>query len=496
MDASNNNLKNAGIRVRFAPSPTGNIHIGGIRTALFNYLFSIQNNGRFILRIDDTDEKRSKKKFEDSIINDLKWFGINWDEFYRQSERKNIYQNALDNLKKNGFIYECFCTEKEILKSKELAIKTKKPYVYNQRCLRINAEEKDRLRKESEEKGINPSLRLNVMKIGLPFIEIEDLVHGRLVFKANLLGDFILKTAGMKDDISGGRFTYNFASTVDDSEMGITHVLRGEDHISNTPRQVLLLKALGKTVPHFAHISLLHGKDGKVMSKRDSASNIFYYKSEGYLPGAILNYLAITGNSFATPSHREIFGNIEEMAPYFDISRTKSSGAIFNEEKLKFINEKLLDNVPSGELFPIMKDKFDYNETIDMAVKEFGMEKTLEILDFLKKEFKTIKDIAGEMNIFLGNFSIKPGTENYEKLKSTALLIKNVLIPHEQSTFDVNFIKGIIKDVSRDAKIPVKECYESLRLFITGKLDGPSILAIAELLGKNRVVKRLEYFAR
>ena len=274
-------------RVRFAPSPTGNLHMGGVRTALFNYIFALKYKGRFILRIDDTDRARSKKEYEDSIEDDLRWFEINWDEFYRQSERTFIYEKYLNGLKENGFIYECFCTEEEILKSKEIAVKSKKPYIYNGRCANLSSGEKEKLSLSLKEKGLYPSIRLNIAKVlkmnpSFNSIEFNDAVHGHLSFNPKLIGDFILKT-------EYNRFAYNFASIIDDYDLGVTHVIRGEDHISNTPKQILILKALGKEPPAFAHISLLYGKDGKIMSKRDAAANIQYYKEKGYLPEAILN---------------------------------------------------------------------------------------------------------------------------------------------------------------------------------------------------------------
>ncbi|MHB1664584.1 MAG: glutamate--tRNA ligase, partial [bacterium] len=206
-DNSINNSDN--IRVRFAPSPTGYLHIGGLRTALFNYLFAKKNNGKLILRIDDTDIARSKKEYEDSIISDIKWFDIKYDEFYRQSERKNVYEKYLKTLEEKGYIYECFCTEEELLRSKELSINLKKPYIYNGRCLHLNNSEKENLRKKLADAGLSPSIRLNMLKLGLEQVEFEDIVHGRVAFHVKLLGDFVLKT-------SDNRFTYNFASIIDD----------------------------------------------------------------------------------------------------------------------------------------------------------------------------------------------------------------------------------------------------------------------------------------
>jgi glutamyl/glutaminyl-tRNA synthetase len=606
-DNSTNNDNN--IRVRFAPSPTGHLHIGGLRTALFNYLFAKKNNGKLILRIDDTDIARSKKEYEDSIISDIKWFDIKYDEFYRQSERKDIYEKYLKTLEEKGCIYECFCTEEELLRSKELSINLKKPYIYNGRCLHLNNSEKENLRKKLADAGLSPSRRLNIMKLGLEQVEFEDIVHGRVAFHVKLLGDFVLKT-------SDNRFTYNFASIIDDIDLGISHIIRGEDHISNTPRQILLCKALGKSNPVFAHISLLYGKDGKLMSKRDFNANLEYYKKEGYLPQAILNYLAITGNTFVVHNNsneihnnnntdfnqtiqpiiddnnenngihndenlldkdkvkdKEIFSSINEMAQYFDIKRTKNSGAIFSEDKLKFVNEKWLQHLNAETLISIIKEKFmltgyiylsdidsnnnidvqnknaNISDVIDCTEKEYGKEGLILIIDFLKNEYKTVKEIILELNnVFLNkdinaNININDwDNKKYDNANNTNfisfdreilnLLYKNIneiggsnnininteengnefcseinrysdsrnvnnnvnnkeAINKNFLNFNETAVKNVIQKISKENKKNIKDIYENFRMVLTGKTNGPSIIKIASLLGKERVLKKL-----
>ena len=487
------NLVN-GIRVRFAPSPTGNLHLGGVRTALFNYIFALKYSGKFILRIDDTDRIRSKKEYEDVIKDDLRWFEIKWDEFYRQSERAFIYEKYLNTLKENGLAYECFCTEEEILKSKEIAIKSKKPYIYNGRCANLSSGEKEKLSFSLKEKGLYSSIRLNIAQVlrmdpSFYSIEFNDAVHGHISFNSKLIGDFILKT-------EDNRFAYNFASIIDDYDLGITHVIRGEDHISNTPKQILILKALGKEPPVFAHISLLYGKDGKIMSKRDAASNIKYYKEEGYLPEAVLNYLAVTGNTFTVHSYKdgkkeifekEIFSNILEMADLLDIKKAKGSSAVLNEDKLRHINEKRLALIPTEQLIKVLTEKFQAASILAKLKEEYGEDFSFEIIDFLKNEFKTVKEILKELEIFFGDFKINLSGIKYDDGLRKALLdsFQNI------NDFNENSIKNIIKEAASQNSKTVKECYEILRLFITGRLDGPSILKIIKFLGKNRAVKRL-----
>ncbi len=493
MEKISTNAINA-ISVRFAPSPTGNLHIGGIRTALFNYLFALKNGGRFVLRIDDTDRTRSKKEYEEAIVEDLKWFDLKWDEFYRQSERISIYEKYLDILIENGLVYECYCKEDEILKSKEIAVNSKKPYIYNGKCLNISQSEKEKLKAIFKEKGIYPSIRLNIAEIlrrnyDYAAVEFDDAVHGRLSFNPKLFGDFILKT-------EKNRFTYNFASIIDDYDLNITHVIRGEDHLSNTPKQILILKALEKKPPVFAHISLLYGKDGKIMSKRDAASNIKYYLEEGYLPKAILNYLAITGNTFTVYDTRngnrhafekEIFHDVYGMAELLDIQKAKSSSAIFNEDKLKFINEKHLAVLSAEELKNILTEKFRAAQAIEKLEAEYGKDLSLKIIGFLKNEFKTVSEILKELEIFFDGFTINLNGIKYDDELRRSLL-NNLL---NLNDFDENSIKNVIKETASQNKKAVKECYEALRLFITGRLDGPSILKITGFLGKGKIIKRL-----
>ena len=490
------NLKADGVRVRFAPSPTGNLHIGGVRTAFFNYIFALKYGGEFILRIDDTDRARSKKEYETEIIKDLNWFGIKYDGFYRQSERTKVYEKYLEVLKEKDLIYECFCTEKEILMSKEIAVKSKKPYIYNGRCANLSSYEKEKLSGQFKERGIYPSIRLNIAKVlkaggNFKAVEFEDAVHGLLSFNPKLIGDFILKT-------EHNRFTYNFASIIDDYDIGITHVIRGEDHISNTPKQILILDALDKIPPVFAHISLLYGKDGKIMSKRDAAANIEYYKKEGYLPEAILNYLAVTGNTFTVRqfengkekiSEKEIFSDILEIAELFEIKKVRGSSAIFSEEKLRHINEKWLQSIKAERLIKILIEKFNSEETLKKLQESYGETVFVEIIDFLKNEFKTVKEILAEIKIFFEDVKIEAAEIKYDiKLKETLL---NNLQKIESDKFDENAIKNAVKESVSESGKTLKDCYETLRFCITGRPDGPSILKIIKFMGRERTLKRL-----
>jgi len=314
------------MRLRFAPSPTGYLHIGNARTALFNYLLAKKHQGRFILRIEDTDIARSKKEFEAGIIEDLRWLGLNWDEGpdkggnfgpYRQSERLKTYQEFAEKLLKENKAYHCYCTKEELdQRNKELLARKESPR-YDNRCRNLSDEQK----KKYLEEGRKPVIRF---KIPEKTIEVNDLIRGKVSFDTKLMGDFII----MKSD---GKPAFNFAVVVDDILMRITTVIRGEDHLSNTPRHIMLFEALNSKIPEFAHMAMTMGPDGSRLSKRHGATSIREYRKLGMLPEALFNYLALLG--WGSKKDQEIFTK-EELIKEFSLERCKEGAAIFGPEKL------------------------------------------------------------------------------------------------------------------------------------------------------------------
>ena len=279
------------VKVRFAPSPTGPFHIGGARSALFNWLYAHHMNGTFLVRIEDTDLKRSTKESEENIKDSLKWLGLNWDEGidvggdngpYRQTERLDIYNAEVKKLIDEGKAYYCYCTEEELEESRKEQIAAGKTPVYDGHCEHLTQEQIDQYKAE----GRKPVVRLKVRKDGV--FAFDDMVRGHVEFQASGIGDFII----VKSD---GIPVYNFAVVIDDAKMGITHVIRAEEHLSNTPRQLAIYEALGYEVPKFGHISLILGADHKKMSKRHGATSVTEYRNMGYLPQAMFNYLALLG---------------------------------------------------------------------------------------------------------------------------------------------------------------------------------------------------------
>lgn len=309
------------VRTRFAPAPTGFLHIGSARTALFNYLFAKKNEGVFILRIEDTDKERSKPEYEKDIIDSLKWLGIEWDELYRQSERREIYAKYLKKLLDEDLAYHCFCSEEELEAQRDYFLSIGRPPIYNGKCKNLP---KEIVKKYLAEK------KSSIIRFKVPAkkVEFEDLIRGKIEFDASLIGDF-----SIAKDLNNP--LYNFACVIDDFEMRISHVIRGEDHLSNTPKQILIQEALGFPRPEYAHLPLILGPDRTKLSKRHGAVAISEYKKDGYLPETLINFMAFLGWNPGT--EREIY-SMASLIKEFSLERIQKGGAIFNIKRLDFLN--------------------------------------------------------------------------------------------------------------------------------------------------------------
>ncbi|XP_058070274.1 glutamate--tRNA ligase, chloroplastic/mitochondrial isoform X2 [Magnolia sinica] len=339
------------VRVRFAPSPTGNLHVGGARTALFNYLFARSKGGRFVLRIEDTDLERSTKKSEEAMLQDLTWLGLDWDEGpgvggefgpYRQSERNDLYKQYAEKLLNSGDVYRCFCSNEELEKMKEIAKLKQLPPVYTGKW----ATATEREVQEELEKGTPYTYRFRVPKEGT--LKIDDLIRGEVSWSLDTLGDFVILR-------SNGQPVYNFCVTVDDATMNISHVIRAEEHLPNTLRQALIYKALGFSMPYFAHVSLILAPDRSKLSKRHGATSVGQFREMGYLPQAMVNYLALLGWGDGTENE---FFTIEQLVEKFTIHRVNKSGAIFDSTKLRWMNGQHLRALPSDDLIKILGERW------------------------------------------------------------------------------------------------------------------------------------------
>jgi nondiscriminating glutamyl-tRNA synthetase len=385
-------------RVRFAPSPTGELHVGNARTALFNWMFARHCEGSFVLRIEDTDESRSVLSYQVNLLDDLKWLGLDWDEGpqkngsygpYRQSERLEIYAEHLKKLMDADLVYPCFCTEEELEEERQSLILSKRMPRYMGKCRNLSNTE----RKALEASGRKPSYRFKVPQVT---IEFNDLIRGPIRFEGEAIGDFIIVR-------SNGMPAYNFAVVIDDHLMAVTHVIRGEDHLSNTALQIMLYRAFGFEPPAFAHHCLILGKDHAKLSKRHGSVSVGEFRKQGFLPEALINYLGLLGSSFTDA--REVLSQAE-MVEAFSLSRASKSGAVFDEEKLRWLNAIYIRNTALDDLIqrltPFLRESGYVPETLDS-------EWLKSVIETVKDELVTLADIGEHIDLFFDDrYAIKP----------------------------------------------------------------------------------------
>ena len=459
------------IRVRFAPSPTGLLHIGGVRTALINYLFAKKENGTFILRIEDTDKVRSTEESTNAIILGLKWLNINWDEGpYFQSERSELYIKNLNYLIQNGYAYPCFCKKEELDREKELALQSGKPYKYSKKCKYLT-------KKEREKKISNGEDFVYRFNVEPGIIKFYDLIKGEVVFDNEILDDFII----FRRDKTP---VYNFSCVVDDIDMKITHVIRGEDHLSNTHKQILIYKALNKEIPNFGHLPLMLGKDKEKLSKRHGSVSIEEFMKEGYLPEAILNYLFLIG--FSMKDNREIF-TMDEMIKEFSFSRISKSSPVFDHDKLKWLNSYYIRNLSDEDFYNKV-----YNFIPDDLKKE-NKKNLIKILKEIKSNLKTLSEINNLTIYFYKEpeydeqeLKVIRNNNKFIDFVDSFLKIINNIEPFESSLIE-SYINSIIKEKG----ISLKDIAQPLRYLLTGRYVSPGIFILIELLGKEKTEKRL-----
>lgn len=475
------------MRVRFAPSPTGPFHIGGARSALFNWLLAKRMGGKFVLRIEDTDRKRSTPESEENIKAALKWLGITWDEGadvggpygpYHQMERLDIYKKYTDQLLKEGKAYYCYCTPEELEEERQALLKDGKMPRYMGKCRHLTEEQKAQYEKE----GRKPSIRLKVPENET--IVVHDMVRGDVEFDSNGIGDFVI----VKSD---GIPTYNYAVVIDDYLMHITHVIRAEEHLSNTPRQLLVYEALGFEKPVFAHISLILGTDHTKMSKRHGATSVDAYRQQGYLPEGIDNFLALLG--WAPQGEEEIF-SMEEACKVFSMDRVAKNPAVFDIKKLNWINSQHIRKLTPDAFFELAKP---------FMVKAGYMtgDETGEKLDWLKRVVATAQtqvDYGAQVPekvalYFTDDFDFE-NEETVSVLKEeTVPLVMKALIEGFHSLDELNHdsVKGVFKAVQKGNKLKGQQVYMPFRVALTGNQHGPELAEMIPLLGADRVEKRI-----
>ena len=472
-------------RVRFAPSPTGELHVGNARTALFNWMFARHHGGAFILRIEDTDESRSDLSYQISLLNDLNWLGLDWDEGphkegsygpYRQSERLEIYKNHLQKLIDANLVYPCYCTEEELEEERQALILSKRMPRYMGKCRNLTADE----RKKREEDGIKPSFRF---KVHPQTIEFEDLIRGAMKFEGESIGDFIIVR-------SNGMPAYNFAVVIDDHLMGITHVIRGEDHLSNTALQMMLYRAFGFAPPTFAHHCLILGKDRAKLSKRHGSVSVGEFRKQGILPEALINYLGLLGSSFT--DGREVLSR-DEMISGFALERASKSGAIFDEEKLHWLNAIYIRNCKTQDLIERLKP---FLEQAGYIIDNIDEKWLSEVIELVKNELTSLVEIGRHIDIFFDD-KYKMTAEAKEILeKDTACKVVKVFVEYLKNAAGnpQEIYLAAIKDIKEKTGAKGKELFMPIRAAMTGKVHGPELDKVFGILGQEIALKRLKSF--
>lgn len=477
------------IRVRYAPSPTGHLHIGNARTALFNYLFARHTGGKFIIRIEDTDQKRNIAGGEESQLKYLKWLGIDWDESidvggdygpYRQSERQHIYQEYASDLLERGLAYKCYCTEEELALEREAQLARGEMPRYSGKCRHLTEEEKQELEKE----GRKPSIRFHVPS-GKVYT-FNDMVKGEVSFESDGIGDFVI----IKKD---GMPTYNFAVSIDDHLMKISHVLRGDDHISNTPKQLMIFEAFGWEPPTYGHMTLIVNESRKKLSKRDESIIQFIeqYEELGFLPEALFNFIALLG--WSPQGEEEIFTK-EEFIKIFDPNRLSKSPALFDQKKLLWMNNQYMKKLDRDKVVELALPHLIKAGLVPENITEEQEQWVRNLIGLYQEQMSYGAEIVELSRIFF--------QETIEYNEEAQAVLKEEQVPEvltafyneikDLEPFEAASIKTATKNVQKATGQKGKKLFMPIRVAVTGQTSGPELPVTIELLGKEKVLARLE----
>ncbi|MDA9733773.1 glutamate--tRNA ligase [Candidatus Pelagibacter sp.] len=457
------------VATRFAPSPTGALHIGGVRTALFNWLFSKNQKGTFHLRIEDTDKERSKEEYKNQIIKSLKWIGIEHDgEEYIQSQKIEDHIHIANELLQKGNAYKCYCSSEEIEEQKKRARQKKLPYIYNRRWR--DADEKD------APIGVKPVIRFKSKIEGNS--KLKDLVQGDLEIENNTIEDFII----LRND---GTPTYNLSATVDDHQMGMTHIIRGDDHKINTFKQIQIYEAMGWDVPEYAHIPLIHTIEGKKLSKRDNASTLDDYSKIGIMPDALRNYLLRLGWSY---QDKEIF-SLEESIKHFNLEGIGKSPSKLDVSRILSMNEHYIKTIDENNLYKYL---VEYCKIYKEKIQNDKETKVKTSLSFLKNKAKTLEDIYNNARFIL-NDKVNFNEDDVKLIDSKAKKIISEFIKELSSITNINRenLEPLVNNLIKTNDTNFKGVGQPLRISLTGSKFGPGLYDIIMALGKEEVLKRL-----
>ena len=474
-------------RLRFAPSPTGPFHIGCARSALFNWLLARQKGGQFVLRIEDTDLERSTKESEENIMAALKWLGMAWDEGvdvggpygpYRQTERLGIYQQYTDQLLSRGQAYRCYCTEEELEAERQQQMAAGENPHYSGKCRHITAAEQERFVAQ----GRKPAVRFKVPEN--KEIVFKDMVRGLVTFDSNGIGDYVI----VKSD---GIPVYNYGVVLDDALMEISHVIRAEEHLSNTPRQILLYEALQFPIPQFGHISLILGTDRTKMSKRHGATSVDQYRELGYLPEALVNFLALLGWSPA--SEEEIF-SVEQLIEQFSMDRVAKNPAVFDIDKLNHINAQYLKKLSPESLLDMALPHLRSTGYVGGDISAQQRQWLAGVVAAVRNHISFAAQITDHIDVFFND------QYEFESDEARQVLLDGD-IPAVFAAFTVKLnalemvdsqsVQGVLKSITKELKLGGKKVFMPVRIALTGKMHGPELIDLIPLLGKERTLARI-----
>lgn len=462
--------KNSLVRVRFAPSPTGYLHIGGLRTALFNWLFAKHYNGSFLVRIEDTDIERSKPEYKESILNSLVWANLQSDEqVLVQTTRVKQHKALVEQLLTEKKAYKCFCSFSDHNQDLEFG-------KYNKKCRNLKEEETP--------KGRSYAVRFKIPE-DIKSIDFTDLIHGAISFDVDQIDDFII----MRSD---GNPVYNFVVVADDAFMGISHVLRGEDHISNTPKQILIYQALNFKIPLFGHFPLILGADGTRLSKRHAATSVIDYKNNGFLPDALCNYLVRLGWSH---KDQELFTR-EELVQFFDLENVGKKNSIFDINKLKWVNQVYIKNLDAISIVEsILRDIDSKFVTI---LNGWDLEKINNLILLYKDRVKTIKELYTKIkDLHCGpNDFNSEETAKWLNQESLDLANKLELLLENTNDFSASNLNFLLKEFCKSNQINIPVIAQPIRLALTGQISSPSIFELLAILGKEESLKRIIFLTK
>ncbi len=460
-------------RVRFAPSPTGQLHLGGARTALFNWLYARKYDGKFLLRVEDTDKLRSKQEFTDQICDSLKWLGLDWDEaIVYQSTRINLYKSAINILLKEGKAYRCFCSKEKIAKERKQAETAGDGYYYSGTCRDLD----QKIVLENIKNSKPFSVRIAVPE---GHTEFDDSIYGNISVNNKEIDDFIIAR-------SDGNPVYNLVVAIDDNDMNITHIIRGEDHISNTPKQLMIYKALNYPIPEFAHLPMILGPDKKRLSKRHGASGVQEYREQGYLPEALNNYLALLGWNPGT--EQEVFSP-DELINNFSIERVQKKSAVFDEKKLQWMSGQHISKKSASEILNSLRAnnpnwRISYDENY-----------VLKVIELMKERVKSLLDMQEMTAMFFedpNNYDEKEVKKKWKDYTINDLIAKFEKSLDKIELWNAEQIEIALRNLAEHNDISAAQIIHPTRLALTGVGSGPSLFAIMELLGKEACFRRLQ----